>query len=433
MSRRPLTRLLRSGGNFFLRSFDRTDQIFRVFRHLPQAIRNAVIDGYVRHAKTAADGLAVPERMTIFLTNQCNMKCAHCFIVKEHQPRLQELTLDHYRKMFASVRGHVSQVLFTGGEPTLRKDFADVVVAASRQGRISTASLLSNALHGEQLAGLMEDIISRCDININFQTSIDGTEDFHDANRRVKGAFANVQDSIERIQALTRRHPNRFSRIVATAAISRQNLDSLEEICDMLAATDVSPAFTFIRTSDDVFNIADRGMLSDFAPEEFKADGTPKFGNEDYLSTEDMDRALEIIDRKFWQNDPARLSFNYNRVTLEAIRGCIASKTSSLSSECRMGYDDLIVLPDGLVSRCEMLTAPVNLGDFDFDIARLVGSEQWQGYLGGTSGCWCTHDCGIGVSIMKEPRLLKQLVYRGANRLPAQGDGERSASDFLKA
>ena len=119
---------------------------------------------------------------------------------------------------------------------------------------------------------------------------------------------------------------------------------------------------------------------------------------------------------KIWRREPGRLSFNYNRVTLETIRDSGATKTSALSSECRMGYDDLIVSPDGFVSRCEMLVAPVNLKDFDFDIARLIGSDQWQGYLGGTSGCWCTHDCGIGVSIMKEPRLLKRLVYGGKNR-----------------
>jgi len=174
-------------------------------------------------------------------------------------------------------------------------------------------------------------------------------------------------------------------------------------------------------------------MLSGFSPEEFKSDGSPKFKKEDYLSVAEMNEALEIIDRKVWQRDPGRLSYNYNRTTMETIRDIGATKESPLSSECRMGYDDLIVLPDGLVSRCEMLIAPVNLKDFDFDLIRLLGSDQWKGYLGKSSGCWCTHDCGIGVSTMKEPRLLKRLTYNGVSRPATPSNDKDSTSNLLKA
>jgi MoaA/NifB/PqqE/SkfB family radical SAM enzyme len=433
MTYSPLNWLLRSGGNFFLKNFNRTDRIFRAFQHLPQGLRYYLIEEYVRFAKSRALDSPIPERMTIFLTNQCNMKCAHCFIVKEHQPQLAEMTLEEYRKMFASLRGNVSQALFTGGEPTLRKDFADIVVAASREGGIDTASVFSNALNGEHLTSLFEDILGRCTINLNFQTSIDGTEAFHDANRRVPGALAHVRDSIERVQALQRRHPGRFGRIVATTVVSRHNLDILEDICDLVLETEVVPAFAFVRTADDVSNLADRGLLSDFAPEEFKSDGSPKFQDKDYLSVSDMDKALEIIDRRVWRKDSGRLIYNYNRTTLEAIRDIGATGESPLSDECRMGYDDLIVLPDGLVSRCEMLSAPVNLKDFDFDMARLLTSTQWQSYLGATAGCWCTHDCGIGVSMMKEPKLLKKLQYTGVSRTPGRNVSEGSAAGTLKA
>ena len=75
-----------------------------------------------------------------------------------------------------------------------------------------------------------------------------------------------------------------------------------------------------------------------------------------------------------------------------------------------MGYDDLIVLPDGWIARCEMLRGLVTLRDYNFDLPKLLSSDSWQNYLKSSSGCWCTHDCGIGISIMKEPALLKNLV-----------------------
>lgn len=399
----------RSGSRFLLSNFKRTDFLFRLFRRAPRFVRDALIDRYVEAFRRDDLDSTCPDRMTLFLTNQCNLKCAHCFIVKEVQPQLDLITLDEYRKMFGSVRGRVSQVLLTGGEPTLRRDFVDIVVAASEAGRIATANVFSNGLRVEKLLGMLEQIVDRCDIRLNFQTSIDGLRESHDVIRRAPGAFDQTVETIKRVGELARRHPRRFGRITSTTAISKQNLGDLAEICRVLRSTEAAPSFVFVRTADDVFGLSDQSLRSDFTPEETKADGTAKFAGDDYLTIADMDQALEVLDREIWRHDPGRLQYSYNRTTLHAVRDLKASGKSPLAAECRMGYDDLVVLADGLVSRCENLVAPVSLRDFDFDVPRMLASPGWRTYLQRTSGCWCTHDCGIGISIIKEPTLLKQL------------------------
>ena len=80
-----------------------------------------------------------------------------------------------------------------------------------------------------------------------------------------------------------------------------------------------------------------------------------------------------------------------------------------------MGYDDLVILPNGDVARCEMLAANASLANYQWELPALLQGPEWQQNLQSTSGCWCTHDCGLGVSIMKEPTLIKKLVRNPEN------------------
>jgi hypothetical protein len=70
---------------------------------------------------------------------------------------------------------------------------------------------------------------------------------------------------------------------------------------------------------------------------------------------------------------------------------------------------DLILLPNGDVARCEMLQSFANLKDYDWDLKKLVLSELFQRYLKETRGCWCLHDCAIGLAIMYSQNLLVEL------------------------
>ena len=396
--------------DFFLSNFRRTDLLFRIFRLFPDAIRRRLLAAYISRSELKASENLCPDRMTLFLTCQCNLKCAHCFIAKEASAHSEMMTLEEYRRLFSSVCGEVSQALFTGGEPTLRCDFADIVVASSLEGQIPIASIFSNGFHAMLLAEQLEDILNRCNTCLHFQTSLDGPRAFHDHNRGIAGAFDRTVNAINRVQELARRYPSRFGRINVTTAISKQNLPFLEAICDIAMQTGASPAFAFVRTANDVYNLKNHSFKSAFAPEQHMADGSPRFVAQDFLTPEDMNRALDVLHRRIWQHDPGRLSFNFNRVTLEIIRDMQATHSSPLSRECGMGYKDIVILPDGRVSRCEMLIASADLRKHDFDLRHMIRSAQWRSYLDMTSGCYCTHDCGIGISMMKEMALLKRLI-----------------------
>ena len=84
-------------------------------------------------------------------------------------------------------------------------------------------------------------------------------------------------------------------------------------------------------------------------------------------------------------------------------------KTSPINIECQMGYDDLIVLANGKIARCEMLTPYSLLKDFDYNLENLIQSNIHQNYLKETSGCYCSHECAISVTSMSDKQLIKQM------------------------
>lgn len=69
----------------------------------------------------------IKENLIIHLTNQCNLKCPHCYM-KSGSKMVNELTTHEVIELsrnFKSIGG--KSITLTGGEPTLRKDLFEIV------------------------------------------------------------------------------------------------------------------------------------------------------------------------------------------------------------------------------------------------------------------------------------------------------------------
>ncbi|MHA1998760.1 MAG: radical SAM protein [Promethearchaeota archaeon] len=73
----------------------------------------------------------------IDLTNRCNLQCAFCYANVENTGRLVQPSKDEIRKIMRHFRSKpipAVAIMFTGGEPTVRKDFVDIVRMAKEEG-----------------------------------------------------------------------------------------------------------------------------------------------------------------------------------------------------------------------------------------------------------------------------------------------------------
>ena len=318
------------------------------------------------------------------------------------------MTTNEYKKFFKSLKGRTSQILFTGGEPTLRKDFYEILESAYFDGKVSTVTIFSNGLYPDKIKELIYKLINNTKLKINFHTSVDGDKKFHNFNRRVEGSYEKALETVNVINKIKEVHDKRLGRIVAHISISKLNINSLPSIFDDLIAHNFHFGLGFTRAHDDVHNIDKKYITNDLGVEEKKSDGSEKFGDS-FLNYQEMKEALKILEDKLWKRNNSELIYAFQKVSMYGRQKLEREKSSPINIECQMGYDDMIVLANGKIARCEMLTPHTSLVDFDYNLEKLIKSNSHINHLKDTSGCYCSHECATSVTAMSDKKLIKQM------------------------
>ncbi|MDD5085616.1 MAG: radical SAM protein [Candidatus Omnitrophica bacterium] len=385
--------------NLFLKNLTLFDKLFPIIARMPRFARRngAMAVAWFMRRRFMKRGM--PDRLTIFLTERCNLRCPHCFIDAQSRAGGREMGLDEYVTLFRKARGMFSQILFTGGEPTLREDLGDILVSACREGSVSYATLFSNGILEDRLVQAVRYAFNNSAIRLSFQVSLDGLEPFHDDSRGVDGAYGKTIHTMEALKGLKREFPDRIGRLAVATVISKRNLRELQAIISMVRATGFLHSFTFVRSSKSgLFNVSSAKAASEFAPSGFN----------DYVSPEEMEEALRILEEHLWRREPGDLYYATNRVILRTIAESLKRKAPQVA--CFSGLSELVLLSNGDVARCEMLRSFANIRDYDWDFRQLLGSEVFQRHLNETRGCWCVHDCSVGLAIMHNEKALSSLL-----------------------
>jgi radical SAM protein with 4Fe4S-binding SPASM domain len=79
---------------------------------------------------------SAPYRMDLALTYRCNNDCAHCYNARART--FPELSTDDWKRILDRLwQIGIPHVVFTGGEPTMRQDLAELIAHAGRNGQIT--------------------------------------------------------------------------------------------------------------------------------------------------------------------------------------------------------------------------------------------------------------------------------------------------------
>ncbi|MFT3770369.1 MAG: radical SAM protein [Minicystis sp.] len=160
-------------------------------------------------------GARVPLVVSMVVTNRCNFSCGYC---DRWDGRGPELSTGDITAMLDEMGAMgTRRIIFTGGEPLLRKDMPALVARAKALGM--KVNLNSN---GTPVPRLMDQIRGIDTLTI----SLDGDEATHDRIRG-KGAFA---AGIAAVRA-AKQHPHITVRF--TAVISRDSIGSEASLLDV--------------------------------------------------------------------------------------------------------------------------------------------------------------------------------------------------------
>jgi 12,18-didecarboxysiroheme deacetylase len=161
------------------------------------------------------------------VTRSCNLKCVHCYAHAKDQQFENELSTKEGKALIDDLAAFGAPVmLFSGGEPLVRKDLPELAAYAVEKGMRAVISTNGTLITPELARTLKAIGLSYVGI------SLDGMEAVNDRFRGVKGAYKAALDGIRNSQAAGIKVGLRFT-------INKFNVSEISSIFDLLEEMDI--------------------------------------------------------------------------------------------------------------------------------------------------------------------------------------------------
>jgi 12,18-didecarboxysiroheme deacetylase len=161
------------------------------------------------------------------ITRACNLKCVHCYAHATDLSTSDELTTAEGRALIDDLAAFgVPVLLFSGGEPLVRKDLPELAAYAVEKGMRAVISTNGTLIDRPKAQKLKEIGLSYVGI------SLDGMEAVNDRFRGVKGAYAKAMPGIRNCQEAGIKVGLRFT-------INKRNASEIPGIFDILEEMEI--------------------------------------------------------------------------------------------------------------------------------------------------------------------------------------------------
>jgi radical SAM protein with 4Fe4S-binding SPASM domain len=167
--------------------------------------------------------------MYLFVTNDCNLRCSHCYVSSGDYVPAREMRADEILGLVDQARDlGVQRFLITGGEPFVMADIFSIIGHITAENDLVV--LTNGMFFSQKIIGRLKESLGRG--RISFQISLDGpTAELHDRVRG-QGNFAKTVPAIRRIVE------HGFGVTISTA-INRHNLSHVAETTQLVGSLGV--------------------------------------------------------------------------------------------------------------------------------------------------------------------------------------------------
>lgn len=170
----------------------------------------------------AALGIPQDAVCSVDVTNQCNLRCHHCYFFEHEQP--ENLAVETWRSFFDKLKADgfpFFSCTWVGGEPLMRKAVIEMGSRYFRHNMVVTNGTIEipNWPH------------------CHFKVSVDGIEERHN---RLRGA-----KTYQRIKRTVRQAASRGLRVGIASVITRENVSELEEFVEEWRHEPISRGIVF--------------------------------------------------------------------------------------------------------------------------------------------------------------------------------------------
>lgn len=163
-------------------------------------------------------------------TRSCNLNCVHCYTDSANKKYSGELSTDEGLALIDDLAAFgIPSLLFSGGEPLMRKDLFELIEHASKKEIRPVLSTNGTLIDRNNARSLKDAGIVYVGI------SLDGMEETNDLFRGQKGAFARAMKGFENCVAVGQRVGLRLT-------LTKKNFEDLHAIFDFIEREGINRA-----------------------------------------------------------------------------------------------------------------------------------------------------------------------------------------------
>ncbi|MCB0076013.1 MAG: radical SAM protein [Anaerolineales bacterium] len=173
----------------------------------------------------------LPFSIVVSVSFRCNSKCKTCDVWRRPN---DDMSAEEWRKVFHKLGRTPFYITFTGGEPFLRKDLDELVIAAYEECRPEVVTIPTNGILTERILEKTDRMCRAAQgTNIGINLSLDEVGERHDRLRVVPGNWEKAMETWRGLKALQKTHSNLV--LTVHSVISQFNIERFYDIYHGLA------------------------------------------------------------------------------------------------------------------------------------------------------------------------------------------------------
>jgi len=168
----------------------------------------------------------LPFSLVVSVSFRCNSRCRTCGVWRKPS---DDMTLEEWTQIFARLGRTPAYITFTGGEPFLRPDLAEMVHSAYLHCRPTVITIPTNGLLTRRIVEQVETmcrVAPKTQIGINL--SLDEVGERHDEIRQVSGNWERALATWDALKEVQQKYANLV--LTTHTVISRFNIERFPEI-----------------------------------------------------------------------------------------------------------------------------------------------------------------------------------------------------------
>jgi len=334
----------------------------------------------------------------LFVTSRCNAFCRTCFYHAElNQPG--DLTFAQLEKVSRTMP-QITDLWLSGGEPTLRRDVAELIDTFVTRNGVRRVIIPTNGLIKSRVYEVVDQALTHnptLDLYLNI--ALDGYGETHDRIRGVPGNWGKTLDCIRELYPLKKKFTDRF-RLNVNTVVCAENYAEMGRLAEFM--------WDNFELDGQYFNIVRGETLVGESIKQIPPEILPGLYQQ-------VSRLTKRYGDRMFAGDEASRRFVKNVAYVGAITTHYRTQHQNFQQStpwpfpCTAGETTAVIDYNGDVRACELRDKFASLADYDFNFGELWAAQQRQTELSRIDGgraCWCTHVCFIHDSMRHSRRAL---------------------------